>query len=78
MANSRPNAAERHNAPLVLPTGRVQLGEHAELEPQEAQRIVKEMADSVAANWYEIARGEGVSPADCELIKGAFVYEGFW
>ena len=48
------------------------------LDPQEAERIVKETADTVAANWYEIARGEGVSAADCELIKGAFVYDGFW
>ncbi len=48
------------------------------LDPQEAERIVKEMADTVAASWYELARSEGVSVADCELIKGAFVYAGFW
>ena len=48
------------------------------LDPQEAERIVKEMADIIAASWYEIARGEGVSDADCETIKGAFVYPGFW
>ena len=48
------------------------------LDPQEAERIVKEMADSVAATWYDVARGEGVSVADCETIKSAFVYEGFW
>jgi serine/threonine-protein kinase HipA len=48
------------------------------LDPQEAERIVKEMADTIAASWYEIARSEGVSDADCETIKGAFVYAGFW
>ena len=36
------------------------------------------MADTISASWYEIARGEGVSVADCETIKGAFVYAGFW
>jgi serine/threonine-protein kinase HipA len=48
------------------------------LDPEEGERIVKEMADRIAASWYEIARSEGVSDADCETIKGAFVYPGFW
>jgi serine/threonine-protein kinase HipA len=48
------------------------------LESAEADRIVKEMADIVAARWYEVARSEGVSEADCNQIKGAFVYSGFW
>jgi len=52
--------------------------EKSRLEPQEAERIVKEMADTVAANWYQIARSESVSVADWEMIKGAFVYAGFW
>jgi serine/threonine-protein kinase HipA len=48
------------------------------LDPEEAGRIVKEMAERVAARWYETARAEGVSVADCETIRGAFVYPGFW
>jgi serine/threonine-protein kinase HipA len=48
------------------------------LDAAEAERIVKEMADMITMSWYEVARGEGVSEADCELIKGAFVYPGFW
>jgi serine/threonine-protein kinase HipA len=48
------------------------------IDPDEAGRIVKEMADIVAGKWYETARAEGVSALDCETIKGAFVYPGFW
>lgn len=48
------------------------------LKPDEAEAIVKEMAECVAQGWYEIARGEGVSVADCEQIRAAFVYPGFW
>jgi serine/threonine-protein kinase HipA len=48
------------------------------LDPAEAEQIVKDMAGTVAASWYEIARGEGVSETDCEQIKGAFAYPGFW
>jgi serine/threonine-protein kinase HipA len=48
------------------------------LEAPEAERIVKDMAETVAASWYDVARGEGVSVADCDTLEGAFVYEGFW
>ena len=36
MANNRPKATAHHETPLILPTGRVQRGEHAALEPQKA------------------------------------------
>jgi serine/threonine-protein kinase HipA len=45
---------------------------------EEAARIIREMADYIGQNWYDIARGEGVSVSDCEQIRGAFVYPGFW
>jgi serine/threonine-protein kinase HipA len=48
------------------------------LNPQEAERLVNEMADSIAASWYEIARSEGESDSNGETIKGALVYAGFW
>lgn len=48
------------------------------LDPEEAGQIIKEMADRIAAGWYDIARAEGVSEADCATIKAAFVYPGFW
>jgi serine/threonine-protein kinase HipA len=48
------------------------------LAPHEAEKIVQDMAATVEKSWYEVARGEGVTEADCERIKGAFVYPGFW
>jgi serine/threonine-protein kinase HipA len=47
------------------------------LSREDATRIVDEMTDAVAMNWYSVARKAGVSEADCERIRGAFVYEGF-
>lgn len=48
------------------------------LDPPEAEKIIQDMAAMVEKGWYETARGEGVSESDCERIKGAFVYPGFW
>lgn len=48
------------------------------LAPQEAEKIVRDLAATVEKSWYDVARGEGVSEPDCERIKGAFVYPGFW
>lgn len=47
------------------------------LEREAATRIVDEMEAQVRADWYRIARREGVSERDCEKISRAFVYEGF-
>jgi serine/threonine-protein kinase HipA len=35
------------------------------------------MTEQVRLTWYEVVRARGVSEKDAELIKGAFVYEGF-
>jgi serine/threonine-protein kinase HipA len=43
----------------------------------EAIAIIKEMANTVRAAWYEVARSAGVTEADCRTIEGAFVYPGF-
>lgn len=48
------------------------------LDQGEAESIIRDMAATVEQSWYETARGEGVSEADCERIKGAFIYPGFW
>jgi serine/threonine-protein kinase HipA len=48
------------------------------LDAQEAERIVREMADCIGQSWYDIVRGSGVSVGGCEQIRGAFVYPGFW
>ncbi len=47
------------------------------LKADEASAIIEEMEQTVRGRWYEFARREGVSEADCEAIKTAFAYEGF-
>lgn len=47
------------------------------LAPDEARRIVGRMEQTVRDSWYEIARREGVSEADCHRLAGAFGYAGF-
>jgi len=55
------------------------LSQHARflLKKDEASKIVSDMKEKVAANWYETVRVCGVSEKDAEIIRGAFVYEGF-
>lgn len=43
----------------------------------EAVRIVDDMIETINASWYATSRQAGVSERDCELIRGAFVYQGF-
>ena len=43
----------------------------------EAQKIVADTEACVAKTWYNVARGEGVTLADCKKINDAFVYPGF-
>jgi serine/threonine-protein kinase HipA len=47
------------------------------LSPDEAAQIVADMEARVRSTWYEVARGCGVSNADCAQIAGAFAYPGF-
>lgn len=47
------------------------------LDREEAEKIISSMSELVGANWYKIARANGVSERDAEIIKGAFVYDGF-
>jgi len=44
---------------------------------EEAARIIDDMIETIKSSWYATARQAGVSERDCELIRGAFVYEGF-
>ena len=48
------------------------------LDVQEAGRIINDMAECIGHLWHGIARAEGLSVDDCEKIRGAFVYPGFW
>ena len=47
------------------------------LDEDEAAKIVADMKEQVAAIWYDTVRASGVSENDAEIIRGAFVYEGF-
>lgn len=47
------------------------------LSEAEAADIIAGMKENVRGTWYATARAQGVSERDCELISGAFVYEGF-
>jgi serine/threonine-protein kinase HipA len=47
------------------------------LDADEAKAIVSQITEQVKANWYDVSRAQGVSEKDAEVIKGAFVYEGF-
>ena len=55
------------------------LSQHARflLDGDEAAKIVGDMKEQVAATWNATVRAGGVSEKDAELIRGAFVYEGF-
>jgi serine/threonine-protein kinase HipA len=44
---------------------------------EEAARMIDGMIETINSSWYATARQAGVSGRDCELIRGAFVYEGF-
>jgi hypothetical protein len=35
------------------------------------------MQETVGKSWRKVARAQGVTVADCEAIRGAFVYPGF-
>ena len=39
--------------------------------------MVDAMQEAVKGGWYAIARGAGVSEADCATIANAFAYPGF-
>lgn len=47
------------------------------LRPDEAAAIIDDMEQRILGTWYDVARAEGVSPRDCDLINGAFAYPGF-
>jgi serine/threonine-protein kinase HipA len=48
------------------------------LAPAEAKSIIETMSNQVGSGWYKIAKSAGVSDKDCETIRSAFVYSGFW
>lgn len=61
--------ATREN--LLSECGRFAYGE------EEAADVIDWMRACVSTRWYPTCRAAGVSPADCERIRSAFVYPGF-
>jgi serine/threonine-protein kinase HipA len=47
------------------------------LSKDAATKIVDDMSAKIKSSWYSTCRQSGVSERDCELIRSAFVYEGF-
>lgn len=47
------------------------------LRDEEAAHIIDAMTEIVQSQWYGVCRHAGVTERDCELIRSAFVYEGF-
>jgi hypothetical protein len=47
------------------------------ISKEEGARILDEMTTAAGSTWYGMARQAGVSESDCELMRSAFVYEGF-
>jgi len=47
------------------------------LDPEAAAALVDQMQAAVQQQWYGVARSCGVSEADCEALRRAYVYPGF-
>ncbi|WOH69948.1 HipA domain-containing protein [Bradyrhizobium sp. BWA-3-5] len=47
------------------------------LSKDQAAAIVDGLLSTISSSWYAVCRQAGVSERDCELIRSAFVYEGF-
>ncbi len=47
------------------------------LVTEEAATIIDAMEGQIKASWYDVARREGVTEADCSTVSGAFAYPGF-
>ncbi|MCU0698722.1 MAG: type II toxin-antitoxin system HipA family toxin [Myxococcaceae bacterium] len=47
------------------------------LSAERAQQLVDELETVVRRRWYPTFRAAGVTPAEAELLQGAFVYPGF-
>jgi serine/threonine-protein kinase HipA len=48
------------------------------LEPKQAESRIDTMAEVVKKEWYAKMRHAGVSESDCEKLRPAFIYDGFW
>jgi len=55
------------------------LSQHAQfkLSQEDAKAIVDQIQHVVASRWHAALRQQGVTPADCDKLAGAFNYPGF-
>lgn len=47
------------------------------LQAEQARDIINQMQQQVQNTWLDVMRSQGVTQRDCELLKGAFNYQGF-
>lgn len=47
------------------------------LKKDQAAKVIDEMTERVRSTWESVLRKAGVTAADCERIRSAFVYDGF-
>ncbi|MCL1866999.1 MAG: hypothetical protein FWF82_06285, partial [Oscillospiraceae bacterium] len=47
-------------------------------EPDEARRIVADMASRISEGWHKALKQAGMSGRDCDALQPAFVYPGFF
>lgn len=47
------------------------------LEKEQATKIINDMEQNISQNWYKTLKEAGVTNKDCDLLKGAFLYQGF-
>jgi serine/threonine-protein kinase HipA len=50
---------------------------HFGIAPPDAEALVDTMASLIRSRWHAVARAAGVTEADCERIRSAFVHDGF-
>lgn len=50
---------------------------HFGIGAEQAETIIDDMKTQIEQTWHPTFRAAGVSEADCEKVRSAFVYEGF-
>ena len=48
------------------------------LDRDEVEAVFDRIAGTIRRSWHSTMRGAGVSEKDCELVRGAFLYDGLF
>ena len=51
--------------------------ERFDLAKEDASAIIREMSRKIETRWYSLFKECGVSERNCDMIKSAFLYDGF-